>query len=317
MNPPEHTIVQYSGHTDGILCLAWSPDGASIASGGRDKTIRIWDAATGETKVVCQAADVVCALAWAPDGATLLAGGWNHDIELWNPSTGDLRTTYKTVLGTVYGLAYAPDGAQFAAAGELTSDQQSAFPEIAPIPLVEVATGLTRLVYLRHSGLWITDVAWAPKPNEMLIASAGYDDSTVQVWHADTGEQVFTASIGHDDEVFGVTWAPDGRHVAAATARGLFVYEVPSGRLVARTREEEELRFDVVAWAPHGRFLAAVDGFDKLPGLYDPFTCMPLYRYHGHEPDIPAGPIAWAPDGSRVASAPRSLVHIWTPPELP
>lgn len=316
MAPSEDTIVSYSGHSGGILCLAWSPDGASIAFGGRDKTIRIWDAVTGETKVVCQAADVVCALAWAPDGATLLAGGWNHDIELWNPSTGDLRTTYETVLGTVYGLAYAPDGAQFAAAGEKSSDQHSAFPGIAPIPLIEVATGLTRLLYQRHSGLWITDVAWAPKSSGMLIASAGYDDSTVQVWQAETGEQIFTASIGRDDEVDRVTWAPDGRHVAAATARGLFVYEVPTGRLVANTLEQEESHFDAVAWSPRGNLLAAINGFDDIAGIYDPFTCAPLYRYFGHESGRPALTIAWSPDGTRVASAAGSSVHVWIPPNL-
>jgi WD40 repeat protein len=81
MHLPDETVLSYSGHSDGIVCLAclaWSPNGKSIASGGHDKTIRIWNAATGETAVVCHAADVVCALAWAPDGATVLAGSWSH-----------------------------------------------------------------------------------------------------------------------------------------------------------------------------------------------------------------------------------------------
>src|SRR6478609_4841079 len=100
MDLPEDTTSSYSGHSGGIICLAWSPDGESIASGGHDKTIRIWDAVNGETTAVCQAADVVCALAWTPDGAALLAGGWNRNIERWDTVTGELRATYKTILGT-------------------------------------------------------------------------------------------------------------------------------------------------------------------------------------------------------------------------
>jgi WD40 repeat protein len=160
--PDDETVLSYSGHSDGIACLAWSPNGKSIASGGHDKTIRIWNAATGETAVVCHAADVVCALAWAPDGATLLAGSWNQPIVRWDTASGSVRTTYETVLGTIYGLAYAPDGATFTAAGELAPDQPTAFAGSAPIALVETTTGRTRLLYRGHTGLWTSDVAWAP-----------------------------------------------------------------------------------------------------------------------------------------------------------
>jgi WD40 repeat protein len=225
-----------------------------------------------------------------------------------------VHTTYETVLGTTYSLAYAPNGSTFAAAGELAPDQPSAFPGSAPIALVEAPTGRTRLLYRGHTGLLTSDVAWAP--NGGYIASAGYDDSTLQVWQAETGEQVFAASIEYDDEVLCVTWAPDCRYVAAATVRGLFVYEVPSDQLIASTPEQEASRFDAVAWSPHGNALAAIDGFDRIPGIYDPFTCAPIYRYPQHDSRWPALAIAWSPDGTRIASVSGSSIHVWVPPEL-
>ncbi len=41
------TII-YRGHSDNVFTVAWSPDGKYIASGSRDKTVRVWDVATGE-----------------------------------------------------------------------------------------------------------------------------------------------------------------------------------------------------------------------------------------------------------------------------
>ena len=41
-------VTEYNGHTQGVYALLWSPRGISIASGSKDKTVQIWDAATGK-----------------------------------------------------------------------------------------------------------------------------------------------------------------------------------------------------------------------------------------------------------------------------
>ncbi len=51
----------YQRGAESMLCIAWSPSGSHIASGGADKTIRVSDTSTGSTTAICQAPNVVCA----------------------------------------------------------------------------------------------------------------------------------------------------------------------------------------------------------------------------------------------------------------
>jgi WD40 repeat protein len=68
-----HTLAK---HTAPVLCLAWSPDGKEIASGGQDKTTIIWDAKSGEvTHTLSDHSASVACLAFSPGGSILATGG--------------------------------------------------------------------------------------------------------------------------------------------------------------------------------------------------------------------------------------------------
>jgi WD40 repeat protein len=68
-------LKTFTGHTDRVLEVAWSPDGTKIASGSDDRTVRVWDAETGELLKLFSYQWYVLALAWSPDSTHLTYGG--------------------------------------------------------------------------------------------------------------------------------------------------------------------------------------------------------------------------------------------------
>jgi WD40 repeat protein len=79
------------GHTAEVDCVAFAPDGATVASGCKDKTIKFWDVKTGRLlRTLTGHTGRVESITFSPDGKLLATGGGGGDtsVRLWKLNAG-------------------------------------------------------------------------------------------------------------------------------------------------------------------------------------------------------------------------------------
>ena len=146
------------GHEKEVFAVAWSPDGATIASGGKDKTIRLWAPETGKQIAVLRGHEGwVFDLAFNGDSSRLLAGGGAFanvegappEVKLWDYRQRRVVRSFPGTKGnSARSVAFSPDGRTIAAADTLwtahlwdveTGRKLRDFEGVHELPVLKVA----------------------------------------------------------------------------------------------------------------------------------------------------------------------------------
>ncbi|WP_157984740.1 nSTAND1 domain-containing NTPase [Lentzea terrae] len=243
-----------TGHGDAIYAAAFSPDGATLATGSADHTVRLWDVTDPAHprqlgQPLTGPADEVLSVEFSPDGKTLAAGGRDRTIRLWNVSDREHPAAAGPALtgatGAVQSIAFHPGGTVMAVAdagGAVrvwdTGDQRQ------PRPLGTPWTGPSR----------VNAVAFSPDGKTL---AAGSNDSSVRLWTMTDPSSPVPAGMltGTTGWINAITFSADGTLLAAANA---------SARVQLWDLTTRQVRLDL----PHSEPATAVAFRDGDRALY-------------------------------------------------
>jgi WD40 repeat protein len=306
------------GGAEPVVRLAFTPDGARLASADREGTIRIWDVAGGHELRKLEVGRWPSIVAISPNGRWLAAAGGNGPLQVWSVATG------KRVLELPFEApaAFTPDGTLVA--GTPTNVVELAIPSGQELGRFGAASPSALAVGEHIYTSYENDArqrvltTWERGRAHRQLGEAVLPAGVWELQRTASGELVMsfgdklaiTDERGHARLTLGayqsLALTPDGRHLLASPARGgADLIELASGKVLRHLDIARER--PALAVHPRGGLIAVAEGAQISLARLD--TGAPVARLGAPTPRLA---VAFDPSGDRLAvGADTDVIAAW------
>lgn len=335
------------GHYEVVHSVCFSPDGKSILSAGKDRTIKLWSFETGkEIRTFTGHTDEVTSVVFFPDGRYIVSGSADRTVRVWDVLSGKTVRSWQSHNEKVTSVKVSPDGLLIASGskdktiklwsldnqweirtlkGHRSGVNSLAFSSDGKflvsgsgddylnstsfdIKLWNVENGTEVRTFEGHTGL-VDSVNFSP--NGKQIISCSWKDRTLRIWDVQTGKLLRKANDGF----IGAAFSPDGRYILGTrfALNGMMLYDSLTGKHVD-TFKPKDVFLRSSSFSPDSRYI--VYGGDKgNVGVIDLTQGTTIQTLSGEvEPIYQVG---FTSDQKRIVASSYSTIHAWNLDSLP
>ncbi|KAJ5776942.1 Pfs NACHT and WD domain protein [Penicillium odoratum] len=212
----ESFLKTLEGHTRNVNSVLFSHDSQLLASASDDKTVKVWDASSGQCLQTLEGhTSNVNSITFSHDSQLLASASYDKTVKVWDASSGQCLQTLEGHTSSVNSVTFSHDSQLLASASYDKTVKVWDASSGQCLQTLEGHTSNVNSVTFSH--------------DSQLLASAS-DDETVKVWDASSGQCLRTLE-GHTDNVNSVTFSHDSQLLASASGdETVKVWDASSGQ---------------------------------------------------------------------------------------
>ena len=259
----------YTGHTDTIHSVAFSPNDITIVGGSWDGKVHLWNVKTGQYKRLqiendsqsstvnnrgyITRRDYVTSVIYSPDGTQIASAIDENTVRLWDVATGKQINSFIGHTDLIHSIAFSPDGTTIAS---VSRDKT--------VRLWDVTTGKEKTTLVGHTD-GVYSVAYSPD-GKTIATGAWYKDNMVRLWNATTGTP--KTPLRNQDIVLSIAYSPDGTTLATANGKDLHLWDTTIG-ILKNALTGHKGRIDSIVFSPDGKTVVTNSTMDGTMILWN------------------------------------------------